>query len=69
MMQGIMDPDEAMESYKKELRQEGLEQGIERTRIETVRNAMGNLSLSAEQAMDALGIPQDARGPLIAALS
>lgn len=36
--------------------EQGIEQGIEKNRIESIKNLMSNLSLSAEDAMDALGI-------------
>ena len=38
--------------------EQGIEQGIEQERISAVRNLMKSLKLSAEQAMDSLGIPK-----------
>lgn len=37
----------------------GIAQGREQSLLESIRNLMKNLKLSAEQAMDALGIPKD----------
>ena len=43
--------------------------GIAKGREEDIRNLMANLSLSAEQAMDALGIPADERDKYSALLA
>ena len=37
-------------------RKEGIEQGIEQSKISDIKNLMKNLKLTAEQAMEALGI-------------
>ena len=53
---------EAVEEYgrKREAlgREEGREEGREKTLLESIRNVMNNLKISAEQAMKALGIPE-----------
>ena len=38
-------------------REEGREEGIDQSRIESIKSLMRTLKLSAQQAMDALGIP------------
>lgn len=42
-------------------KQEGLQIGKEQERIRNIRNLMGTLNLTARQAMDALGIPEEER--------
>ena len=44
---------EAMELFKEDGRREGIDQ----TRVESIRNLMKTLKLTAQQAMDALLIP------------
>lgn len=54
---------EAMELFErdgiKKGRKEGIKEGIELTRVESIRNLMTTLKLNAQQAMDALLIPAD----------
>ena len=38
--------------------EQGLEQGAEENRIQSLKEIMKNLKLTAEQALDALGIPK-----------
>ncbi len=45
------------------------EQGREQTQLEVIRNLMNNLQLSAQQAMDAIGIPAKDRDILLMKLS
>jgi hypothetical protein len=40
-----------------ELREESIQRGIDQSRIESIRNLMKTLKLTAQQAMDALLIP------------
>ncbi|MBQ9003551.1 MAG: hypothetical protein IJ087_17015 [Eggerthellaceae bacterium] len=53
------------ERLKKRATEEGREEGLEQGRIttyaETTRNLMVSMDLSAERAMDTLGIPDDQR--------
>ena len=53
---------EAVEEYGAELREEGREEGrkegSEKALLDSVRNVMKNLTISAEQAMKAVGIPE-----------
>ena len=57
---------EAVEEYGREQKDEGIKEGIkegrkearEETLIESIRNVMNNLKVSAEQAMKALEIPE-----------
>ena len=46
--------------------EKGIEQGIEKSRIESIRNVMQNLHLTAKEAMDVLGIPASDRKRYIA---
>ena len=48
--------------------QQGVQQGTYNSRTEALKNIMKNLKLTAEQAMDAMGIPQEERGKYIAML-
>ena len=63
---------EVMEMFKEEAREEGLEEGMEKGREETlleaVKNIMNSLKLTAEQAMDALGVPASDRGKYLGML-
>ena len=52
-----------------EVREQGREQGREQTQLEVIRNRMNNLKLSAQQAMDAMGIPAKDRDILLMKLS
>ena len=45
------------EEIRKEGIEEGIEQGIEQSRIDSIRNLMDSLKMTAQQAMDALKIP------------
>ena len=62
VLDGVLDEimKDKYEMYEKRGREEGMEcgieQGIEQTRVISVKNLMKNLKLTAEQAMDALGI-------------
>ena len=53
---------EAVEEYAAERaaqsREEGIKDGREKAILESVRNIMKNLTISAEQAMKTLGIPE-----------
>ncbi len=40
-----------------EIRKEGLEQGAEQARIDSIRNLMDSLKMTAQQAMEVLKIP------------
>lgn len=46
---------------RQEGRREGRKEGIEQTRLESIRNIMDSLALTAQQAMDALKIPVEDR--------
>ena len=41
-----------------EVREEGYQRGMQQTKLTSVRNLMTNLSMTAQQAMDALSIPK-----------
>ena len=55
---GGSDMCEAVEEYGREQKDEGIKEGREETLIESIRNVMNNLKVSAEQAMKALEIPE-----------
>ena len=48
---------QAIEAMRQDSRNEGIEQGIEITRLESIRNVMIGLKYTAQQAMDLLKIP------------
>ena len=52
---------ETMELFKEEGREEGREEGKDAAVIENLRTLMSNFKWSAQQAMDALSIPNDKR--------
>ena len=54
MCQGILD-------LKEEGRQEGRQEGVDETRLESIQNIMETLKLTAQQAMEALRIPDGDR--------
>ena len=41
-----------------EAEEKGIEKGTDNSRVESIKNLMKNLKLTAEKAMEALGIPQ-----------
>ena len=57
--------DEIKEMFKKDGLEEGLQRGVETTRISAVKNMMQKLGLSLENAMDVLMIPEDERKVII----
>ena len=46
--------------------EQGIEQGIEMTRLNSIRNLMENLKISAQQAMDLIGVPNGEQAELAA---
>lgn len=42
-------------------REQGIEQGIEQSRIECIKNLMESLKVNVKQAMNLLGIPEKER--------
>ena len=48
---------ETMELFKKEAREEGREEGREEEKISNIRSIMKSLKMTAQQAMNALQIP------------
>ena len=42
-----------------EVRQQGIEQGIEMNQVNNIRNLMENLKISAQKAMELIGIPNN----------
>ena len=48
---------QAIEEMRQDSRNEGIEQGIEITRLESIRNVMIGLKYTAQQAMYLLKIP------------
>jgi len=58
---GVMEKgfQKGMQKGMQEGMQQGMQQGIESAKIESIVNLMRNLKLTAEQAMDALGIPEN----------
>ena len=44
-----------------ELKQEGIEQGIEQTRLKAIENIKNNLGLSIDKALEILEIPDSER--------
>ena len=51
-----------------QLRDESIQRGIDQTRIESIKNIMETLKLTAQQAMDALKIPKGEQGKYMARL-
>ena len=51
-----------------EIRQEGIEQGEERRLIDDLRSLMERLSLTAQEAFDALNVPEAKRPQYLAML-
>ena len=49
----------ALEEMKKESEQIGISIGVTTGKLETIRNIMKNLKMTAQQAMEAVGIPKD----------
>ncbi len=49
----------AIEEMREESYQRGIEDGREQTALESIKNVMEGLKYTAQQAMDALGIPAD----------
>ena len=48
---------QAIEEMRQDSRNEGIAQGIEQGRLESIRNLMVSLKCTAQQAMDLLKIP------------
>ena len=44
---------------REESREEGREEGVAKGRVEGVKSLMAKLSVTAQEALDLLGIPQD----------
>ena len=57
--------DEIKEMFKKDGLEEGLQRGVEKTRISDVRNMMQELGLTLEHAMDVLKIPENERNVIV----
>ena len=54
-LRALMKPE--IEEEKKAAREQGLEQGVDQNRIESIKNLMDSLKFTPRQAMDALKIP------------
>ena len=52
----------------KEIREEGIEEGIDQTRIESIKNIMKKLGYTIQQAMDLLDIPAEEQKKYMARL-
>ena len=52
----------------KEIREEGIEEGIDQSRVESIKNIMETLEFTAEQAMNALKIPKGEQAKYMARL-
>ena len=48
----------AVKEIEAKAEEKGFKQGVEQERLSAVRNLMKSLKLSAEQAMESLGIPK-----------
>lgn len=59
---------EALERLMADVIEEQVNQKIEETRIENIRNIMKAFNVSAEQAMDVLQIPQNRRAFILSKL-
>ena len=51
-----------------EAREEAREEGIDQNRVDSIKNIMETLKLTAQQAMDALKIPKGEQGKYMARL-
>ena len=51
-----------------QLRDESIQRGIDQNRVESIKNIMETLKLTAQQAMDALKIPKGEQGKYMARL-
>ena len=51
-----------------QLRDESIQRGIDQNRVESIKNIMETLKLTAQQAMDALMIPKGEQGKYMARL-
>ena len=49
----------ALEEMKKESEQIGISIGVAAGKLEDIKNIMKNLQMTAQQAMEAIGIPKD----------
>ncbi len=49
---------EIVENYAKKYAEDQVKQGIEQSKLQSIKEIMKNLKLTAEQALDALGIPK-----------
>ena len=54
-LRALMKPE--IEEEKRAAREQGLEQGVDQNRIESIKNLMDSLKFTPQQAMDALKIP------------
>ena len=59
--EGRVDVCQAIEEMRRESKSEGRMEGVDETRLESIRNIMVTLKLTAQQAMDALLIPAGER--------
>ena len=59
---------QAIEEMRQESRNEGIEQGIELSRLESIRNLMISLTCTAQQAMNFLMIPASDQSRYLAKL-
>ena len=55
-MFALLSDEELKEAYGDYRHRQGIEEGIEQSKISDIKNLMKNLKLTAEQAMEALGI-------------
>ena len=58
---GVVQMSKILEEMCEEARQEGIEQGIERERLASIRGVMDSLKVEGQKAMDILGIPASDR--------
>ena len=59
---------QAIEEMRQDSRNEGIAQGIEQGRLESIRNLMVSLKCTAQQAMDLLQIPASDQSKYLAKL-
>ena len=59
---------QAIEEMRQDSRNEGIAQGIEINRLESIRNLMVSLKCTAQQAMDLLQIPASDQSKYLAKL-
>ena len=59
---------QAIEEMRQDSRNEGIAQGIEQGRLESIRNLMISLKCTAQQAMDLLQIPASDQSKYLAKL-